>query len=120
MSITDSDTLKAILRQYIAPDDRHKSDKLVNEKKIESIDKLEVVAGESLFANNFIHGQNIKIIIKSENFECIGDKYLFGSVLDRFLSGTTTINVYTELTFEDYFSGERQLWPAKIGNRPLQ
>jgi type VI secretion system protein ImpG len=120
LSITDSDTLKAILRQYIAPDDRHKSDKLVNEKKIESIDKLEVVAGESLFANNFIHGQNIKIIIKSENFECIGDKYLFGSVLDRFLSGTTTINVYTELTFEDYFSGERQLWPAKIGNRPLQ
>jgi type VI secretion system protein ImpG len=120
LSITDHTTLQAILRQYIAPDNRDKSGRLVNEKKIAAISNVTVKAGESLLDKAFVHGQNIKVTIKSENFECMGDKYLFGSVLDRFFAGTAAINVYSELTFEDFFSGECQQWPAKIGNRPLQ
>ena len=120
LSITDHTTLQAILRQYVAPDNRDKSGRLINEKKITAISNVVVKAGESLLHNTFVHGQNIKITIKSENFECMGDKYLFGSVLDRFFAATAAINVYSELTFEDFFSGECQQWPAKIGNRPLQ
>ena len=93
---------------------------LSNEKKIDAIDEVVVTPGESLFGNAFIHGQNIRVVIKSENFQCAGDKYVFGSVLDRFFAGTAAINVYSELTFEDFFSGERLQWSAKIGNRPLQ
>ncbi len=120
LSITDHTTLQAVLRQYIAPDNRDKSGRLVNEKKIAAISNVAVKAGESLLDKAFVHGQNITVTLKSENFECIGDKYLFGSVLDRFFAGTAAINVYSELTFEDFFSGECQQWPAKIGNRPLQ
>jgi len=120
LSITDSDTLTAILRQYIAPDNKDKSGRLANEKKVEAISDVIVTPGESLFGNAFVHGQNIRIILKSENFQCVGDKYVFGSVLDRFFAGTAAINVYSELTFEDFFSGERLQWPAKIGSRLLQ
>lgn len=120
LSITDAKTLNAILRQYIAPDSRDKSSRLSNEKKIDAITDVVVTPGESLFGNAFIHGQNIRVVVKTENFQCAGDKYVFGSVLDRFFAGTAAINVYSELTFEDFFSGERLSWPAKIGNRPLQ
>lgn len=120
LSITDKDTLIAILRQYIAPDNRDKSGRLSNEKKIDAITDVVVTQGESLFGNAFVHGQNVRIVLKSENFQCHGDKFVFGSVLDRFFAGTAAINVYSELTFEDFFSGDRLQWPAKIGNRPLQ
>ncbi len=120
LSITDADTLKAILRQYVAPDEKDKTGRLINDKKIEAITNVTVQAGESLFGNAFIRGQNIRIQLKSENFTSKGDKYLFGSVMEQFLVGTAAINVYSELTLEDFFSGECLEWPAKIGNRPLQ
>lgn len=120
LSITNGDTLKSILQHYIAPDYKDKANRILNEKKVEAITSIEVAPAESLFANAFVHGQSIHITIKSENFQSPGDKYLFGSVLSHFFAGTAAMNVFSELAFEDFFSGECIEWPAQLGNRPLQ
>jgi type VI secretion system protein ImpG len=120
LSITDAETLKGMLRLYVAPDNKGKTDRLANDKKIDAITSVQVQQGEALFGNSFIHGQHLLIQLKSEHFVSPGDKYLFGSVLERFFAATAAINVYSELTLEDFFSGERLQWPARIGSRPLQ
>lgn len=120
LSITDAETLKGMLRLYVAPDNKGKTDRLANEKKIDAITAVRAQQGEALFGNCFIHGQQLLIQLKSEHFVSPGDRFLFGCVLDHFFAATAAINVYSELTFEDFFSGERLQWPARIGNRPLQ
>ena len=120
LSITDANTLKAMLSLYIAPDNKDKSERLANTKKIDSISDVSVKQSEALFGNAFVHGQQILVQLKSEYFSSAGDKYLFGCVLEQFFAGTAAINVYSELIFEDHNSGERLQWPARIGNRPLQ
>lgn len=120
LSITDASTLKGMLGLYVAPDNKEKSERLANTKKIDSITSVSVEQSEALFGNAFVHGQHIQIRLKSEYFSGAGDKYLFGCVLEQFFAATAALNVYSELTFEDHNSGERLQWPARIGNRPLQ
>jgi type VI secretion system protein ImpG len=120
LSITNADTLKSILRQYIAPDSKAKSQRLTNEKRIDSIANVSVNKGERLFNNAFIHGQNITLTIKPEHFSSPGDKHLFCSVLDKFFASCSAINVYSEFSMEDFFSGEVSTWPAQLGTRSMQ
>ncbi len=120
LSITNAETLKGMLGLYVAPDNKEKSERLANTKKIDSITDVSVSQSEALFGNAFVHGQHVQVQLKSEYFSSAGDKYLFGCVLEQFFAGTAAINVYSELTFEDHNSGERLQWPARIGNRPLQ
>lgn len=120
LSITDSETLKAILRQYLAPDSKAKSQRLSNEKKIDAITQVKVKRGERLLNNAFVHGQTIVVTIKPEHFSSVGERYLFGSILDSFFASTSAINVYSEFSMEDFFSGEVTTWPAQLGKRSLQ
>lgn len=120
LSITDSTTLKSILQQYISPDAKAKSQRLLNEKKIEAITEVKIKREERLFNNAFVHGQNIVVTVKPENFASIGDRFLFGSILDKFFASTAAINVYSEFVMEDFFSGEVIKWPAQLGKRALQ
>lgn len=120
LSINDAKTLKNILSQYIAPDTKAKSKRLSNEKRVDSITCVQVEPGERLLNNSFVHGQNIKVTIKPDHFSSIGDKYLFASVLDKFFSNSAPINVYSEFTMEDFFSGEVTRWPAQLGKRSMQ
>ncbi|WP_221795112.1 type VI secretion system baseplate subunit TssF [Oceanobacter mangrovi] len=120
LSVTDADSLRGLLTLYVAPDAKAKSDRLLNEKKIEAITAVTVKQSETLFGHSFVHGQEIKVQLKSEFFASPGDKFLFGCVLEQFFAATSAINVYSELVFEDFFSGEQLQWPARIGSRPLQ
>ena len=120
LSINDASTLKNILTQYIAPDTKAKSQRLSNEKRIESITKVSVEPGERLLNNAFVHGQNITVTIKPDHFSSVGDKYLFASVLDKFFASSAPINVYSEFAIEDFFSGEVTRWPAQLGKRSMQ
>ena len=57
--------------------------------------------------------------VRGDGFADIADLYLFGTVLNEFLSVYATVNTYTRLEIEDILTGERLSWPERLGTQTL-
>ncbi len=119
LSVADVDNLQALLRHYAVPGSRERSRDMPNLKRIESIKEIRVRPDERLMGDCFVRGQSILIRLRSDHFVGYGDRYLFGSVLNRFFADSSAMNTFTALQFEDTATGERIEWPPQLGARPL-
>jgi len=118
-ALADLDSLKSLLKQNIRSGGRDKFQERANDKRIDSIAGLNVVAEERLFGKSVYRGQNIHIKMRSDQFVGGGDMFLFGSILEYFLGSYASFNTYTALTIEDTIKWETIKWPARLGKRPL-
>ena len=119
LSIADVDNLQVLLRHYAVPGARERARDMPNIKRIESIKEIRVRPDERLMGDCFVRGQSILIRLRSDHFVGYGDRYLFGSVLNRFFADSSAMNTFTALQFEDTATGDRIEWPARLGTRPL-
>lgn len=92
---------------------------LSNQRCIESIETFNVVSARRITRGIPIEGSEIMLTCHGSHFASIGVLFLFGSVLDEFFAGTTSLNTYTELTIYDSDNDETLKWPAKIGRLRL-
>ncbi|MGB6327774.1 MAG: type VI secretion system baseplate subunit TssF, partial [Halarcobacter sp.] len=65
-----------------------------------------------------IRGIHVFLKIDSNKFSCIGEAYLFCSILNEFLSLYSNINSFHKLTV-DMQNKEIYEWPAKLGSQNL-
>ena len=98
---------------------RDKASILANKKRVAGIERVDIQSVNRLMQGIMARGIAITLHLKRENFAGIGDMYLFGSVLDRFLSWYSTINSFTSLTVREVNTGETYTWPARNGKHFL-
>ncbi|MDR1310355.1 MAG: type VI secretion system baseplate subunit TssF [Burkholderiaceae bacterium] len=118
-SIANAENLRSILRLYVFGDTHDRAGVLANLKRVESILDVQVEQGRHFVQDHMMRGQHIRIVLQHEGFAGEGDMYLFGSVLNRFLSGYAALNTYTRLQVSDDLNRRLYQWTARLGSRPL-
>lgn len=119
LPIADADTLQALLRLYVVQGGAQSPREVANLRRISSISKVEVKAGDRLFGGNVIRGQAISARMRHDYFASTGDMFLFGSLLDRVLASFSTLNSFSAFTLLDEQTGNTYTWPARLGKRAL-
>jgi type VI secretion system protein ImpG len=66
-----------------------------------------------------MRGIQVNVTAAENEFASLGDLYLFGSVLNAFLSMYSSMNTFTQLQLNNSQTGELFLWPPRIGEKPL-
>jgi len=119
LSLADTDNLKSLLELYIFSGDSGNKQEAANRKRINGITKVSVRACDRLVSGISMRGQTVQVTVDSASFECPGDMYLFGMVLDRLMGSFASLNCFTEFTLVDATSAEVYQWPLRVGDRPL-
>jgi type VI secretion system protein ImpG len=119
LSMANEDNLRALIKLYIFTETRDRAVVLANTKRVDAIARMVVESSNRIVRGVMMRGQNIELTLDRANFAGSGDMYLFGAILDYFLSGYAEMNCFTRLTITDTQNKERYEWPARIGDRPL-
>lgn len=117
--IVDIDNFKTLLRLYVFPESREREKVTINLKRIEGLSDISMEPVDRLFGGTVLRGQKVVLRANLDHFSGWGDLYLFGSVIDRFLSTISSMNTFIELELHEELSGETIKWPPRSGNRPL-
>jgi type VI secretion system protein ImpG len=119
LSLERTENLKALLKLYVFPESHDQLTIMANRKRIEGIQQIEAKPSHRLISGALMRGLEIVLRIRQDHFAGQGDLYLFGSVLDHFLGGYTSINSYTRTSIHEVTKGRLYSWPARLGTRHL-
>lgn len=119
LSLGDASRLRALLSVYIFPTERNKGLEDTNRKRIESIDEVRLSSKSRFIRGVLLRGTRILVRVRGDGFADQADLYMFGSVLNEFLSVYATINTFTKLEIENILTGESLSWPERLGTQTL-
>jgi type VI secretion system protein ImpG len=119
LSLADAANLRTLLSLYVFSERQEQGQEVANRRRIAGIRELVVTGEVRLFGRNTLRGQHIRMRCELDHFAGVGDMYVFGSVIDRFLGAYAAINSYTRFELEDIFSGEVFRWPPRLGQQTL-
>lgn len=89
------------------------------QRSIEAIQDVQVQTTRRIVRGMPVEGNEVRIECLGDHFPGPGSLFLFGTVIDEFLAGTTAVNTFSALTLVDTINGETLTWPAKIGRARL-
>jgi type VI secretion system protein ImpG len=119
LSLGDASRLRALLSVYNFPMERNKGLEDANRKRIESIEEVKLTRKTRFIRGVLLRGTHILVKIRGDGFADFSDLYLFGTVLNEFLSVYATINTFTKLEVENALTGESISWTERLGTQPL-
>ncbi|MBW8722024.1 MAG: type VI secretion system baseplate subunit TssF, partial [Polaromonas sp.] len=106
LSIANAENLRALLGLYVFSERQEQGQETANRRRIDSIQQVTATRETRLVGRgSLLRGQQIRIKCRLDFFASIGDMYVFGCVLDRFLGDYAGINSYTRVELEDAFTG---------------
>lgn len=120
LSIASADNLKNLLGLYLFAERSEHHQEAANRRRIDAIEEVTATPETRLVGRGCVmRGQLVSIKCRMDNFAGIGDLYLFGCILNRFLGDYAGINAYTRVKLEDPLSGAMFTWPPRLGQQPL-
>jgi type VI secretion system protein ImpG len=119
LSLARIENLSAMLQLYNATCTHDPAVRSANSRQIEGLTGMSVTRETRLLRGAMIQGQHIVLTCDEKNWASPGALYLWGSVLDRFLSCYAGINSYTRFEIRDKNSGTHFKWPIRMGAKPL-
>jgi type VI secretion system protein ImpG len=120
LSVANAANLQSLLNLYVFPERHEQGQELANRRRIEGIQDVSAKPETRLVGRgSILRGQLIRIKCRQDHFAGIGDMYLFGCVIERFLADYAGVNSYTRVELEDAFSGAVFKWPPRLGQQPL-
>lgn len=120
LSIANAANLRALLDLYVFSGRQEQGQEMANRRRIEGIQEVVATPETRLVGRgSVLRGQKVRIKCRLDFFAGIGDMYLFGSVLDRFIADYAGINSYTRVELEDAFTGTVFQWPPRLGQQAL-
>ena len=66
-----------------------------------------------------LRGAVTELTLDQRGFSCEGDMFLFASALNEFLALYATVNSFHQLIVREEKSGERYVWPPRLGKQTL-
>jgi type VI secretion system protein ImpG len=120
LSVASAANLQSLLSLYVFSERQEQGQEIINRRRIEGIQDVAAVAETRLIGRgSLLRGQRVAITCRADHFAGIGDMYLFGCVLERFIADYAGINSYTRVELIDAFSGAVFKWPPRLGQQPL-
>lgn len=119
LSVADADNLRRLLGLYVFPERQERGSEVVNRRRIEGIEHVVAAPESRMIGPRVLHGQHILVTCRGDHYAGRGDMYLFGCVLDQFLSDYSGINAYTRLEIVETHTGERYQWSPRLGRQTL-
>ncbi len=120
LSIANAANLKALLGLYVFSERQEQGAEAANRRRVDSIQDVTATRETRLVGRgSILRGQLVRIKCRLDFFASIGDMFLFGCVLDRFIADYASINSYTRVELEDAFTGALFKWPPRLGQQPL-
>lgn len=119
MALASADSLRKLLMLYLPEQQGESRHHAAGLRQIESIQNVEVTPQRRMVRGMPVEGSAVRIECAGDHFAGPGSLYLFGSVLNEYLSGCATINTFIVLTLFDTISGDTLEWPARIGQHRL-
>jgi len=120
LSIASAENLRELLNLYVFSERQEQGPETANRRRIDGIQEVTATPETRLVGRgSLLRGQQIRIKCRLDFFAGIGDMYLFGCVLDRFIGDYAGINSYTRVELEDAFTGAVFKWPPRLGQQPL-
>jgi type VI secretion system protein ImpG len=119
LMLSSAENLKTLLANYSASANGDHAAHAANTRRIEGLVDMTIHGENRVSRGALVHGQHIKLSCILNNFAGLGDLYLFGCVLDRFLASYSSINAYTRVELFDIISGTTFSWPMRLGTKPL-
>ncbi|WP_162299673.1 type VI secretion system baseplate subunit TssF [Marinospirillum perlucidum] len=104
------------LADQVSPDEAQRH---INEKKIQAIRDLQVVAKEKLLGQALYRGLQLEITISSNAFNSLGETLVFCDRLNQLFSQAAPINHFTALKVNELKTGEDFSWPAQLSQQLL-
>jgi len=119
LSLADGVNLRALLSLYLFEEGRDRATLLADRRRIDGIGEVSATPADRLVGGTCMRGRNIALELRGDHFAGAGDLFLFGSVLDRFLAGSASLNAFTRLTVREMLRGEEYQWPPRLGHQAL-
>ena len=119
LTLSDIETFKEMLKLYMFPHSRDKSQVAKNQKRIDAIEEFKVYPTEMVKRGYLLKGHKVEMGIRQDYFASLGDMYLFCSVIYQFLSNYAALNSYVELEVKEKITGEDLKWVPMLGNKKL-
>jgi type VI secretion system protein ImpG len=117
LSLANAENLRKLLGLYVFSG--RQGPEAANRRRIEGILELSVTRETRLVGRGGIQrGQLIRMRCREDHYAGLGDLYLFGCVLERFLGDYAGINSYTRVELEGAHSGTVFKWPQRLGQQP--
>lgn len=119
LSLGDVNALRSILSHYNFKRSQDQSVVTGNEWIIGGILGLKVTRESRLVRGDLLQGQHILLECQEANWPSLGTLFLWGSVLNLFLSSYAGVNSYVRFEMEDKSTGMLLKWPMTLGRKPL-
>ncbi|MCX5590250.1 type VI secretion system baseplate subunit TssF [Alcaligenes endophyticus] len=119
LSLSSADNLRGILRLYNSTCTHDKAVRNANERQINGILDLVVTREMRLFRGTMIQGQHLVMTCDENNWASTGALYLWGCVLEQFLSCYASVNSYIRFEMRDKNTGTEMTWPIRMGQQVL-
>lgn len=119
LSLASGNQLHDLLSLYLPPRQSSMQRHAAARRMIVSMEKIHVEPARRMVRGMPVQGSKITIECRGDHFPGVGSLFLFGTVLDELLAGTTALNTFSALTLVDTVNGETLTWPAKIGRYRL-
>ncbi len=117
LSLINLDTLKVLLGLY---NFRARVDRQAENAQrllLDGIKRIAAVPSTRLVEGHPVRGLSVEVDLDEDNFGGEGEAYLFGALLDEFLSQYVSLNAFCRLTVKGVKYGEIHAWPTRTGDR---
>ncbi|KVP81054.1 type VI secretion system protein ImpG [Burkholderia ubonensis] len=119
LSLGSTDSLKRIFALYTFAKHSDHARAQADRRRIDGIESVDVLAETRIVGERMLSGQRVTLCCRVDAFGGVGELYLFGCVLERFLSDYAAINTYTRVEIDASPNGERFSWPPRMGSQCL-
>ncbi|WP_296223984.1 type VI secretion system baseplate subunit TssF [Ralstonia sp. UBA689] len=120
LSIAQTANLRTLLALYAQVGQQDQGTEAANRRRIDGIQEVIAMPETRLVGRgSVLRGQFVRIRCRQDHYADIGDMYLFGCVLERFLADYASINAYTRVELEDVLSETIFKWPPRLGQQTL-
>lgn len=119
LSLASDNQLRDLLSLYLPPRQSSMQRHAAARRMIDAMEQIRVEPARRMVRGMPVQGSEVRIECQGDHFPGVGSLFLFGTVLDELLAGTTALNTFSALTLADTVNGETLKWPAKIGRYRL-
>jgi type VI secretion system protein ImpG len=116
---TDTKSFCALLSIYDFRARRDIHQEKLLKRTLQGIHDVRQKETDRIIAGMPMRGAQTYLTLDKKNFSCDGDMYMFGSVLNEFMSMSSTKNSFHQLIVLEEDSREEYRWPAVLGKSML-
>lgn len=119
LPLTNINALRGIVATYDFRALHDKRRARVLEKVLEGMRDIRMRETDRIYRGLPLRGAVTELTLDQRGFSCEGDMFLFASALNEFLALYATVNSFHQLIVREEKSGERYVWPPRLGTLTL-